>query len=193
MELILNSKRQQQHVWLPYMKKAAVNTRPTMSRSTAKNGYSVWGIGLPIAVTTTSCACMHATPPFQSNFIVSTSWMNPNMRQSSGKKMLQQTAEHKKGTREVPRGERKQASKEMSTPNKNHTQFEKSKGSGYSEEERLPCWERDTQEHKSWKMLSSPKQNKKSYPALSLSPSAPWPQSVHSWRQKATTQWDNHG
>jgi hypothetical protein len=81
----------------------------------------------------------------------------------------------------------------MSTPNKNHTQFEKSKGSGYSEEERLPCWERDTQEHKSWKMLSSPKQNKKSYPALSLSPSAPWPQSVHSWRQKATTQWDNHG
>jgi hypothetical protein len=65
--------------------------------------------------------------------------MNPNMRQSSGKKMLQQTAEHKKGTREVPRAERKQASKEMSTPNKNHTQFEKSKGSGYSEEERLPC------------------------------------------------------
>jgi hypothetical protein len=79
----------------------------------------------------------------------------------------------------------------MSALNKNHTQFEKSKGSGYSEEERLPCWERDAQEHKSWKMLSCPKQNKKSYKdplPLSLSPSAPWPQSVHSWRQKTTTQ-----
>ncbi len=142
--------------------------------------------------------CLHAcNPPFQSNFIVSTSWMNPNMRQSSGKKMLQQTAEHKKGTREVPRGERKQASKEMSTPNQNHTQFEKSKGSGYSEEERLPCWERDTQEHKSWKMLSSPKQNKKPYKdplSLSLSLSFCSLASIcHSWRQKATTQWDNNG
>lgn len=34
-----------------------------MSRSTAKNGYSVWGIGLPIAVTTTSCAMLREGHP----------------------------------------------------------------------------------------------------------------------------------
>jgi hypothetical protein len=33
------------------MKNEAVNTRPAMTRSTAKKGYSVGGMGLPIAVT----------------------------------------------------------------------------------------------------------------------------------------------
>lgn len=40
---------------LSYMKNEAVNTRPAMSRSTAKKGYSVWGMGLPIAVTKSAC------------------------------------------------------------------------------------------------------------------------------------------
>jgi len=56
--------------------------------------------------------------------------MNPNMRQSSGKKMLQQTAEHKKGTREVPSAERTQASKEMSALNKITRSLRSPKGPG---------------------------------------------------------------
>jgi hypothetical protein len=52
---------------------------------------------------------------------------------------------------------------------------------------------RNTRAERCWVLQNKTKSLTKTPLSLSLSPSAPWPQSVHSWRQKATTQWDNHG